>query len=185
MTSCIFQATAHFLRKGLTPTDGKFPCSECGKDFNSAQLVRDHVRAHLRAHQCGQCSMAMPTPSTLRTHVKYVHLKERLQSCLACSYKGKTAADIRSHMKTHDGNRSKVICKYQCGFSRMSKRAVDVHYENAHGHLKTTFGCHKCDTVFTEGAHVTKHLQKDHGAAKIGSVRQKFKKGSNGIFYIQ
>ena len=87
-------------------------------------------------------------------------------------------------MKTHDGNRSKVICKYQCGFSRMSKRAVDVHYENAHGHLKTTFGCHKCDTVFTEGAHVTKHLQKDHGVAKIGSVRQKFKKGSNGIFYI-
>ena len=73
-------------------------------------------------------------------------------------------------MKTHDGNRSKVICKYQCGFSRMSKRAVDVHYENAHGHLKTTFGCHKCDTVFTEGAHVTKHLQKDHGAAKIGSA---------------
>ena len=178
------QATAHFLRKGLASTDGNFPCEECGKDFNSAQLVRDHVRVHLRNHQCDQCSMAMPTPSTLRTHVRYVHLKERLQSCMLCKYKGKTAADIRSHMKTHDRNRAKVICKYHCGFSKMSKKAVQVHYENQHGHTRNVFGCHKCESNFSEGTHVTKHLQKDHGAPKIGLVRQQFKKGINGIFYM-
>ena len=178
------QATAHFLRKGLASTDGNFPCEECGKDFNSAQLVRDHVRVHLRNHQCDQCSMAMPTPSTLRTHIRYVHLKERLQSCMLCKYKGKTAADIRSHMKTHDRNRAKVICKYHCGFSKMSKKAVQVHYENQHGHTRNVFGCHKCESNFSEGTHVTKHLQKDHGAPKIGLVRQQFKKGINGIFYM-
>ena len=181
----ITQATAHFLRKGLAPTDGNFPCEECGKDFNSAQLVRDHVRVHLRNHQCDQCSIAMPTPSTLRTHIRYAHLKERLQSCTLCNYKGKTTADIRSHMKTHDRNRAKVICKYDCGFSKMSKKAVQVHYENRHGHTRNVFGCHKCDEVnFSEGTQVTKHLQRVHGVPKVGLVRQQFKKGINGIFYM-
>ena len=181
----ITQATAHFLRKGLSPTDGNFPCEECGKDFNSAQLVRDHVRVHLRNHQCDQCSIAMPTPSTLRTHIRYVHLKERLQSCTLCNYKGKTTADIRSHMKTHDRNRAKVICKYNCGFSKMSKKAVQVHYENRHGHKRNIFGCHKCDEAnFSEGTQVTKHLQRVHGVPKVGLVRQQFKKGINGIFYM-
>ena len=103
---------------------------------------------------------------------------------MLCKYKGKTAADIRSHMKTHDRNRAKVICKYHCGFSKMSKKAVQVHYENQHGHTRNVFGCHKCDSNFSEGTHVTKHLQKDHGAPKIGLVRQQFKKGINGIFYM-
>ena len=178
------QATAHFLRKSLAPTDRNFPCEECGKDFNSAQLVRDHVRVHLRNHQCDQCSMAMPTPSTLRTHIRYVHLKERSQSCSLCNYKGKTAADIRSHMKTHDINRAKVICRYECGFSKMSKKAVQVHYENQHGHTKNVFGCHKCEDNFSEGTHVTKHLQRTHGAPKVGLARQQFKKAVNGIFYM-
>ena len=101
-----------------------------------------------------------------------------------CKYKGKTVADIRSHMKTHDKNRSKVICRHGCGFSKISKKAVEDHYVKAHGQKREKFGCHLCDYVFSQGTHVTKHLQKVHGDVKVGLTRNQFKKGVKGIFYM-
>ena len=183
-TKFIPQAKAHFQRKGVGALEEYFPCKDCGKNFNSAQLLKDHVRVHQKKHQCDQCSLAMPTPSTLKTHIKYAHLKERLESCSMCKYKGKTVADIRSHMKTHDKNRSKVICRHGCGFAKMSKKAVEDHYVKAHGQKREKFGCHLCDYVFSQGTHVTKHLQKVHGDVKVGLTRNQFKKGVKGIFYM-
>lgn len=45
--------------------------------------------------------MSCPTPSTLTSHIKYRHTTEKPFSCEFCSYRGKTMADIKSHLRVH------------------------------------------------------------------------------------
>ncbi len=49
----------------------RFRCSYCNKRFGVERLLRDHMRAHINNYRCPMCDMTCPTPSSLKSHVRY------------------------------------------------------------------------------------------------------------------
>ena len=99
--------------------------------FKSIRMLKNHALVHRRVYQCFQCPLKAPTPSTLKTHIRYKHISERLFPCPSCDFKGKTDACIRSHKKTHETHEKSINCKFKCGFSSQKgiKVTLERHYE--------------------------------------------------------
>ncbi|KAJ0171165.1 hypothetical protein K1T71_013364 [Dendrolimus kikuchii] len=55
----------------------KYACDMCDKVFDRMNILRSHVRTHTgeRPFQCSKCAATFSQPSTLRTHMKLIHLK--------------------------------------------------------------------------------------------------------------
>ena len=102
------------------------------------------------------------TPSTLKLHITYNHIKERNVPCEFCDYKGKTAMDIKSHMKTHT-KENQMKCE-KCSFACKAQKTLENHYEKCHGTevKKRIFACHKCPQLFQKVPEIGVHLKDDH-----------------------
>jgi hypothetical protein len=117
-------------------------------------------------------------------HIKYVHVSDRPVSCEKCAYKGKTKADIKSHMVTHETNRTKEKCKFTCGYQSKSKIALKAHYNRSHGNAPL-YSCPHCPELFSNGTAVTKHSEGKHGTVKTKARKRFVKDKFSGLFIIE
>jgi len=130
--------------------------------------------------------MMCTSPSTLKYHIHYRHSTEKNYSCEVCDYKGKTPADIKSHMRIHDETRSLIPCKFGCGFAKKAAMTLKKHYWEKHGEQDEMYSCHECNKMFSRGNKLMKHMETNHGIASTKGTRQKFKKHPlTGIFYLE
>lgn len=144
--------------------EGQFPCDTCGKTFVLARLLKDHMRSHVNQYQCPACEMTCPTPSTLATHIRYRHTTERPHQCQYCQYRGKTMADIRSHVRVHY-NEAELQCD-SCKFSCRAAATLARHKANKHEDsvISTSpkYQCHLCDKLVAQGNLLSRHLMTEH-----------------------
>ena len=81
-------------------------------------------------HKCNQCDYASSQASHLRSHLK-THSGERLNKCNQCGYSSSQAGHLRTHLKTHSGEKSNK-CN-QCDYA-------SSHAHHLRKHLKTHSG---------------------------------------------
>ncbi|KAB1256377.1 Zinc finger protein 236 [Camelus dromedarius] len=79
-----------------------FKCSQCGRGFVSAGVLKAHVRTHsgLKSFKCLVCNGAFSTGGSLRRHMG-IHSDLRPYMCPYCQKTFKTALNCKKHMKTH------------------------------------------------------------------------------------
>lgn len=79
-----------------------FKCSQCGRGFVSAGVLKAHVRTHtgLKSFKCLVCNGAFTTGGSLRRHMG-THNDLRPYMCPYCQKTFKTSLSCRKHMKTH------------------------------------------------------------------------------------
>lgn len=79
-----------------------FKCSQCGRGFVSAGVLKAHIRTHtgLKAFKCLICNGAFTTGGSLRRHMG-IHNDLRPYMCPYCQKTFKTSLNCKKHMKTH------------------------------------------------------------------------------------
>lgn len=112
-------------------------CSICEKDFADMSSVRKHVRVvHMKVkqHECNECGQLFGEKSNLSKHYLAKHINERRHECIECG---------------------------KCfNFSDGLKR----HYENVHMGLRPHI-CAICGLGYKQKSHLHKHMTAMHGGA--------------------
>jgi len=184
----LFANRVKFLDHCLKQQEGhSFVCPTCDKKFAIERHLKDHMRSHVNHYKCPHCDMTCPTPSTLSSHIKYRHTTEKPFSCEFCHYRGKTMADIKSHLRVHY-NEVKVTCPEEgCDFTCRAKITLKQHLQAAHSDNLPKYVCHVCDEKYFKGSDLTKHLVKAHAySTPSGHSRFRYTKDkTTGLFKLQ
>eukprot|EP00092_Neocalanus_flemingeri_P023352 GFUD01025318.1.p1 GENE.GFUD01025318.1~~GFUD01025318.1.p1 ORF type:complete len:625 (-),score=155.76 GFUD01025318.1:86-1960(-) len=175
----------HCLRQQVS--EHSFTCINCSKKFAIERHLRDHMRSHINHYKCPQCDMTCPTPSTLTNHIRYRHTTEKPFACEFCSYRGKTPADVKSHLRVHYKEVEMKCPEEGCQFSCRAKITMKQHHLAVHTKNLPLYACHLCEMRYDRGAYLTKHLVKTHSFSwPSGHSRFRYTKDSTtGLFRLQ
>ncbi|XP_070547855.1 histone H4 transcription factor-like isoform X2 [Ptychodera flava] len=165
----------------------KFQCSHCFKTFSTERLLRDHMRCHVNHYKCPFCDMTCPSPSSLKAHIKFRHSEDKPHKCDLCDYSCKTAFDLRRHLNSHN---AAVILRCEevgCTYETKVMQSLRLHYKKVHNHEQLPrYLCHMCDSQFSRGGVLTKHLKKKHKFKwPSGHSRFRYKLHSDGFHRLQ
>ena len=164
-----------------------FQCTTCEKKFAIKRHLRDHMRSHVNHYKCPQCEMTCTTPSTLKSHITYRHTQDKPFSCEFCAYRGKTMADIKSHVRIHYNEVQHTCPEVNCNFTCRAKITIKQHLQTVHLGNCPTYACHVCEEKYFKGSELTKHLVKEHSfSCPSGHSRFRYTKDSStGLYRLQ
>ncbi|XP_075222652.1 uncharacterized protein LOC142325147 isoform X3 [Lycorma delicatula] len=85
-----------------TNSEKPFTCSVCGKYFNQASHLQQHMRTHTgeRPFTCSLCSGTFTRMSDLKRHMR-THTGEKPYKCSVCSNMFGDVSHLKTHMRTH------------------------------------------------------------------------------------
>ena len=78
------------------------------KDAN-VKILKKNTENVIKSHRCNQCGYASSHAGDLRTHLK-THSGEKANKCNQCDYASLHASHLKRHLKTHSEKSTK--CKH-------------------------------------------------------------------------
>ncbi|XP_037543487.1 histone H4 transcription factor [Nematolebias whitei] len=176
----------HIIRQSAMEGQ-RFQCSHCSKRFATERLLRDHMRTHVSHYKCPLCDMTCPSPSSLRSHIKFRHSNEKPYSCEYCEYSCKNLIDLRKHLDTHSSDPAFRCDVPGCSFSCRTPSTMKIHQQKEHEKSFTArYKCHVCGQCFTRGDSLTIHLHKKHQFKwPSGHPRFRYKEHEDGFMRLQ
>ena len=177
----------HVKRQHVSQQEA-YKCNNCGKKFSLERLLRDHMRSHINHYKCPHCDMTCPTPSSLKSHVRYKHVTEKPYKCEFCDYTGKTQHDVKGHLKVHYAEVELKCGEEGCEYKCRAQATLKKHFLRRHSNLAVNnYACHLCDKRYNRGAYLTKHLMNSHnfswpsGHSRFRYIRDE----STGVYRLQ
>ncbi|KAJ8705347.1 hypothetical protein PYW07_011174 [Mythimna separata] len=143
----------------------RYKCPECGLTRNCRMTIRDHYNAyHSHGYQiCPYCSKSFKRQTSMRKHVRYVHMRKGRVQCAYCE---RTYADknvLRTHMNIkHSKEVSALpatkqhVCP-ECGMAFKSPSQLRNH-SIKHSDIRNYY-CVECDKSFKTAATLKNHLK--------------------------
>ena len=82
----------------------------------------------IKSNKCNQCDFASSWVSSLRTHLK-THSGEKSTKCNQCDYESSRADNLRAHLKTHSGEKTNKCnqCDYASTSAGDLRRHLKIH----------------------------------------------------------
>uniref|UniRef100_A0A8C5QVH8 Transcription factor E4F1 n=1 Tax=Leptobrachium leishanense TaxID=445787 RepID=A0A8C5QVH8_9ANUR len=140
--------------------DERFPCSQCGEIFQSANGLQIHLKANegCKLYRCEVCNREFLKAHLLRKHQES-HCDDRKFKCRECGKTYKTVAHVKGHMRVHSEERPYPCTK--CGKRYKTKNAQEVHFRT---HLADKpYNCQFCTTSFREKGSLIRHIRHHTG----------------------
>jgi len=138
-------------------------CEQCGQALATATSLRQHMRVvhlSLKDHACEACGKTFGDKSSLKSHVSAAHATERPFQCGACERAFARKSDLQAHQRlTHQGARDFACPVCYKTFAKHSN--VTRHIETVHRRGKG-FRCKTCGHRFTQRASAVRHAVKFH-----------------------
>ena len=113
-----------------------------GKYFNlkDVKFLKKTTGIVVKSNKCNQCDYASSRAGNLRTHLKS-HSGEKSNKCKQCDYRSSNVSTLRRHFETHSGLKSNK-CN-QCDFASLRADVLRRHLKT-HRREKSN-KCNQCD----------------------------------------
>ena len=108
--------------------------------------------------KCNQCNFASFRESNLRTHLK-THSGEKSHKCNQCDYASPHVSALRTHLITHSGEKSNK-CN-QCDYASFQASNLRTHLKTHSGEKSNK--CNQCDFTSSYPSNLRRHLKKHSG----------------------
>ena len=194
----------HMRRKHLERT---FKCTECDKAFGLGKDLNEHMRSHSKQVACEVCDKKFTRDYFLKKHFANKHVsktakpdkvkaprekpeKQLVYACKQCDYIGKTARNLRIHIRRTHGEKTlpcsmcdktfamtkdlkqhirthtvRFSCEI-CGKVLKSKFALQLHRNAIHLGIKNTYMkpylCTSCGKLCSNKTVYREHQNKEH-----------------------
>ncbi|XP_017656490.1 PR domain zinc finger protein 5 isoform X2 [Nannospalax galili] len=134
-----------------------FQCEECKALFRTPFSLQRHLLIHNseRTFKCHHCDATFKRKDTLNVHVQVVHERHKKYRCELCNKAFVTPSVLRSHKKTHTGEKEKV-CPY-CGQKFASSGTLRVHIRSHTG--ERPYQCPYCEKGFSKNDGLKMHIR--------------------------
>ncbi|XP_077112599.1 uncharacterized protein LOC143767940 [Ranitomeya variabilis] len=143
------------IKKQTAPKAKKsFPCSECGKYFNTKALLDNHQKTHTdeKPFSCSECGKCFNRKKCLVRHQR-THTGEKPFSCSECGKCFNRKEVLDRHQRTHTGDRP-FSCS-ECGKCFNTKAHLDTHQRTHTG--EKPFSCSECGKCFNRKEVLDRH----------------------------
>ncbi|KAK0175698.1 hypothetical protein PV327_009427 [Microctonus hyperodae] len=116
---------------------------------------------NMERHSCIHCDKTFKTAKILITHIKNIHLKNKIIQCLDCGLNFKSKIRLRYHMMAvHNRLKGTTKCS-QCSKRFLNQSRLKVHMIS---HSKEQpYMCEICGTRLKTKIHLLNHHQNQHG----------------------
>jgi len=105
---------------------------------------------------CNRCHLSTGRKSTLKTHIKKIHVKVKPFKCNLCEFAAARQNDLKCHVQSVHEKVKKVACEL-CNFKSFRYVTLRRHIESVHEKLKP-FKCHLCSFTTSHKNSLKKHL---------------------------
>ncbi|XP_047039532.1 zinc finger protein 287-like isoform X10 [Helicoverpa zea] len=137
-------------------------CQECFKSY--ADRGRHLTEAHDKKieYACNLCPAVFAMCNQRTKHIKQVHIRIKTFACNFCSYKFVTAAQLKSHMIKHVGER-----KFQCQVCKKAYARTKTLREHMRIHNNDKrFVCQYCSNAYVQKCSLQSHMRTHHPTAE-------------------
>lgn len=163
----------------------RYGCLECNTVLNGYQICLDHMEQHGKKQKfkcyiaqkgtrfrnkplkklfnCKICSRKYFEKTTLKSHIKYFHLKRKELVCEECGKVLTSEKMLRHHMRTHTLRHFCNVGDCREGF--LYKHLLDVHKESKHKDevvIQKPYLCNHCGHSFTRWHKLNDHVREYH-----------------------
>ena len=101
-----------------------------GKYFNlkDVKFLKKTTGIVVKSNKCNQCDYASSHAGHLKTHLK-THSGEKSNKCNQCDYASSHAHHLRTHLKMHSGEKSNKcsLCDFASSFASNLKTHLKMH----------------------------------------------------------
>ncbi|XP_011203752.2 histone H4 transcription factor isoform X1 [Bactrocera dorsalis] len=174
------------LRRQPENNTHKFQCDQCFKYFATEKLLRSHFLKHVNCYKCSLCNMSCPSSSSLATHIRYRHLKDKPFKCTECEHRCVRKSDLQKHMNHIHSNQVHRCQQSGCNYAVRTYNLLRRHCLEVHGNSPFIYMCHCCDKLFKHSKYLSKHLIKKHDfKLPSGHKRFTYRIDENGFYLLE
>ncbi|XP_034490566.1 histone H4 transcription factor [Drosophila innubila] len=174
------------LRRQPDNNTQKFQCAQCFKFFATEKLLRGHVVRHVNCYKCTMCDMTCSSASSLTTHIRYRHLKDKPFKCSECDTRCVRISDLAKHVEIVHSKMVHQCDQPGCQYSVRTYTQMRRHYLEVHGNNPIFYACHCCERFFKSGKSLSVHLIRKHGfRLPSGHKRFTYRLDENGFYRLE
>lgn len=151
------------------------------------------------------CDMTCSSSSSLTTHIRYRHLKDKPLKCSECETRCVRESDLAKHIQIVH-SKTVLQCEHpDCHYSvrtytqmrrvrneapqpdrAFTQASLPQHFLEVHGNNPILYACHCCERFFKSGKSLSAHLIKKHGfRLPSGHQRFTYRVDENGFYRLE